>query len=234
MLRTFLWGSVIALAGGLVVVPPVQAQQQSVSLNVGYFAVRGEDARISDDVLLENLTLLSFDLGDFSNAAVGGEWLVGIGEYLEAGLGIGFYRRTVPSTYGDFVDADGSEIEQDLRLRVVPFAATVRLLPFGASQPVQPYVGGGLGVFTWRYSESGEFVDFSDFSIFRDRFVAEGTDAGPIAIGGLRLLVGSRYAVGGELRYQRVRGLVGVENGFLNDRIDLGGVTSQVTFQVKF
>ena len=137
------------------------------------------------------------------------------------------------SVYSDFTDIDGSEIEQDLKLRVIPFTATVRLLPLGQSA-LQPYVGGGLGIFAWRYSEVGEFVDFSDFAIFRDQFVAEGNSAGSVIFGGLRVPFGSRFSAGGELRYQRAQGTVGVENGFLNESIDLSGLTTQLTVQVKF
>ena len=234
MLRSVLCRTVIALVGGLLIVAPAQAQQQSVSFSLGYFVVRGEDARISDDVLVENLNLFSFDLADFNNANVGGEWLIGLGEYLEAGVGLGFYWRTVASVYDDFVDADGSEIEQDLKLRVIPFTATVRFLPLGQSGAFQPYVGGGLGLFAWRYSEVGEFVDFSDFGIFRDRFVADGNSAGSVILGGLRAPFGSRFSAGGEVRYQRAQGTVGVGNGFLNESLDLGGLTMQVTFQAKF
>lgn len=143
------------LVGGLALSQPVQAQQQSVSLNVGYFSVRGEDGRIADDVLLENLNLFAFDVGDFSNGTIGGEWHVGIGEYLEAGVGVGYYRRTVPSVYNDFVNDDGSEIFQDFRLRITPLTFSLRVFPFGNEAPVQPYFGGGLGVLNWRYSEVG-------------------------------------------------------------------------------
>ena len=218
----------------LVGAAPAHAQQQSVTFTLGYFAVRGEDARISDDVLVENLDLFAFRLGDFNNASAGAEWLLGLGEYVEAGVGLGFYRRTVASTYDDFVDLDGSEIEQDLKLRVIPFTTTIRFLPFGRSAALQPYVGGGLGIYAWRYSEVGDFIDFSDFAVFRDRFVAEGNDVGPVVLAGVRMPFGSRFAVGGELRYQSVQGTVGVENGFLEERIDLGGLTAQATLQVKF
>ncbi len=232
--RPIMLGMLVILLVILVGAAPAHAQQQSVTFNLGYFAVRGEDARISDDVLVENLDLFAFRLGDFNNASAGAEWLMGLGEYLEAGVGLGFYRRTVASTYDDFVDVDGSEIEQDLKLRVIPFTTTIRFLPFGRSAALQPYVGGGLGIYAWRYSEVGDFIDFSDFAVFRDRFVAEGNDVGPVVLAGVRMPFGSRFAVGGELRYQTVQGTVGVENGFLEERIDLGGLTAQATFQVKF
>ena len=232
--RPIMLGMLVILLVILVGAAPAHAQQQSVTFNLGYFAVRGEDARISDDVLVENLDLFAFRLGDFNNASAGAEWLTGLGEYLEAGVGLGFYRRTVASTYDDFVDVDGSEIEQDLKLRVIPFTTTIRFLPFGRSAALQPYVGGGLGIYAWRYSEVGDFIDFSDFAVFRDRFVAEGNDVGPVVLAGVRMPFGSRFAVGGELRYQTVQGTVGVENGFLEERIDLGGLTAQATLQVKF
>ena len=137
----------------VVISRPVQAQQ-SLVLNVGHFAVRGIDTRVADDVLLENLNLFAFDISDFNNGTVGAEWLVGLGDHFDVGVGLGFYQRTVLSVYNDFIDFDGTEIEQDFRLRVVPVTATVRVLPFGRTA-VQPYFGVGLGLFNWRYSEVG-------------------------------------------------------------------------------
>jgi hypothetical protein len=207
------------------------AAQQTLNFSLGYYAVRGEDARLSGDTLIENRDFLAFDIGDFNSATVGAEWLVPLGQYVEAGAGIGFYRRTVSSVYAGFVDIDGSEIEQDLRLRVVPFTATFRVLPLGQSSPVQPYFGGGLGVFSWRYSESGEFVDLSDHSIFRDRFVADGVDTGPVALGGIRF-AGDTVASGFEVRYHGARG--SLDENFLGDKIDLGGWTYQFTLGLRF
>ena len=221
------------LAAGVLLGSPIQAQQ-SLSLNLGYFAVRGEDTRIQDDVLIENLNLFAYDLRDFNNGTVGGEWLVSLGDNFETGVGLGFYKRTVPSVYADFVNVDGTEIFQDFRLRVVPLILTLRVLPFGRHAAVQPYFGGGLGMFNWRYSEVGEFIDFTDFGVFRDRFVADGTNVGGIIFGGVRAPIGSRFAIGGEVRYQQASGRVGIDQGFLNERIDLGGLATQLTFQVGF
>ena len=210
---------------------PVGAQQ-SVSLNLGYFELRGEDTRIVDDVIAENLGLFAFGLDQFNSGSVGAEWLVGLGEYVEAGFGVGFYRQTVLSVYDDFVNVDGTEIEQDFNLRVAPVTATARFFPFGQRSAIQPYAGAGVGVFNWRYSEVGEFVDFNTFDVFRDRFRAEGNDVGAVYLGGVRVLAGSRYAVGLEVRYQDVQGVVGIDRGFLDERIDLGGLTTSFTFSI--
>ena len=75
-------------------------------------------------------------LKDFNSATVGGEWLVPLGNYFEAGAGASFSRRMVPSVYQALVNADGSEIEQAFILRLIPVAFTVRVLPLGQSNGV--------------------------------------------------------------------------------------------------
>ena len=223
------------LAVGVLIVGSGSAHaQQSLVLNLGHFSVRGEDTRVPDDVLVENLSLFAFDIRDFHDGVVGAEWLIGAGEYFDAGLGVGFYQRTVPSVYADFVNFNGSEIFQDLRLRVVPYTATVRVLPFGRGASVQPYFGVGVGLFDWRYSEFGEFIDFDTFDVFREQFSASGTDVGGLMLGGLRVPVGDRFSAGFEVRYQSATGRVGIDQGFLNERIDLGGIASQFTFEIGF
>ena len=214
--------------------PQSARAQQSLVLNVGHFALRGADARVEDDVLFENLNVFAFDLDDFDNGTLGGEWLVGLGEYFDAGFGVGYYQQTVPSVYLDFVDEDGFEIEQDFRLRITPLTATIRVHPFGRDAAVDPYLGVGAGAFSWRYSEVGSFIDFSSFDVFRDRFVATGTDVGGVLFGGVRFPFGDRFAAGLELRYTAAEGRVGIDEGFLDERIDLGGLATSFTFQVSF
>lgn len=211
--------------------------RQAIGFHLGYFGVRGEDARTEGDVLFANLAArepLLFDVKDFNGAVFGGEYLFGLSEYLEGGVGVSLYQRTVPSIYADVVNENGSEIEQDLKLRIVPLTATVRFLPLGRGG-VEPYVGAGIGFFTWRYSETGEFVDTSDYSIFRERYVANGTSAGPLLLGGIRFPVADTWSVGGELRYQRAEGDIDTDDvDLLGDKIDLGGVSARFTVHLRF
>jgi outer membrane protein W len=209
--------------------------RNSVGFHFGYFAVRGEDARVDDDVLLVNLDDLDFQIGDFSGFTFGGEWLYGIGDFIEAGVGVDYYQKTVGSRYRDFTDVDGTEIFQDLKLRVLPITATVRFLPIGRTAAVQPYVGGGIGFFTWRYSESGEFVDFSDGTIFRDRYEADGTAVGPVVLGGVRFPIGDALTTGVEFRWQNATGDTNPdESRLLGSKIDLGGWTTSWNLNFRF
>lgn len=210
--------------------PSAQAQQ-TLNFTLGYFTVRGEDARVDNDVLIENRIVRLFDIDDFNGGSVGGEWLIPLGEYFEAGAGVAFSRRTVHSQYLEFVDIDGSEIEQTQRLRLVPIALTVRVLPLRQTSPVQPYLGAGLGLIAWRYSDVGEFVDFQRRNaIFPERYVASGSATGPVVLGGIRF-AGEAMSGGFEIRYHSADVELGRPfSTFLrNPRLDLGGWTYAFT-----
>jgi opacity protein-like surface antigen len=209
--------------------------RQSFGVNLGGFFPKGEDSRVDNDVLIVNRNSLLFDIGDFRGINFGAEYLYGVTDHIEAGLDVSFYQRTVPSIYADVVHDDLREIEQDLKLRILPVTASVRFIPTGRNATVQPYIGIGAGLLNWRYSETGEFVDFSDNSIFRDRFVASGREVAPVVIGGLRFMGADVWTVGGEVRWQKADADTGGRDaGFLADRIDLGGWTANFNVHFRF
>jgi hypothetical protein len=212
--------------------PATASAQQTINFSLGVFTPRGEDARVAGDVLTADRSFLFFDVDDFKSASIGAEWLVPFNEFFEGGAGIGFSRRTVPTVYTDFTDLDGFEVEQELRLRMVPFTFTVRALPLGQSNPFQPYVGAGLAVINWRYAESGDFIDFNNNrEIFRASYVASGTAPGPVILGGIRF-GGQTLTAGGEIRYHSAN--ASLNSDFAGNKIDLGGWTYNFTLGVRF
>ncbi len=223
--------AVLVFAAIMTCARPAHAQQ-TLNFTLGYFAPLGVDARVSDDALNVARRDLVFDVGDFGSASVGGEWLLPLGNFFEAGAGVSFSQQTVPSVYADYVDSDGTEVDQDLQLRLVPLAFTFRVLPLGQRSPVQPYFGAGLGIVNWRYRESGEFIDFNaGLEIFEDSFEATGTSTGPVVLGGIRF-AGRTMSAGGEIRYQHAEG--DLPNDFAGSRIDLGGWTYNFTVGLRF
>jgi outer membrane protein W len=230
--------ALITLVSGFLATP-VASAQQSVNIFVGGFVPRGGQlgsgtvtGRSADDELANNSDFLDFNFRDFRGATAGGEWLVGLGDMLEGSLGIAYYSRTVPAVDVDFVNANGSEIEQDLLLRVIPFTATIRYLPLGHHDGIVPYIGAGVSIMNWHYSESGQFVA-TDRSIFRGTFTGRGTATGPVILGGLRVPIGN-VGVGGEVRWQSASGNLPGNQGFSGTKIDLGGVNYLFTFNVRF
>ncbi len=251
------WLYTVFAAVGLLVLTSGSAQAQVVQVSrgadsrhaigftFGGFFPTGNDGRDDQDVILANSFVLSawdspgerLNAHEFSDVTFGAEYTFAVSEFLEAGFGVGYHKQTVPTYYTDLVNTNGSEIEQDLRLRTVPVTATIRFLPVGRSGPVQPYVGGGLAIVNWHYSEIGEFVDDNDlvFSNRSDPFVADGTSFGPVVLGGVRFPIGDALMIGGELRYQWATGSTGgFDNGFLGNKIDLGGTTANFTIHFRF
>jgi hypothetical protein len=219
---------VLAVTAGLA--RPANAQQ-TVTVQLGAFLPKGEDSRVEGDVLVVNRQYLLFDLGDFNGFLVNGDWSFALGEYIEAGAGFGYYQATVPAVYDQWINEDGSEIVQDLKLRIMPLTAVVKILPLGSKRAFQPYVGGGLGVYFWRYSETGEFLA-TDETIFRDSFSQSGTSVGPVAVFGVRGQVSPSAIIGAEGRYQW--GTADLSEDFLGDKIDLGGFSILATFGFRF
>src|SRR4051794_29185779 len=96
--------SIFALA-----VASTASAQQSFNFSIGGFVPQGDQlsdgtvtGRSFDDVLASNSTFLDFDFRHFRGATVGGEWLVGLGDKFDVGLGIGYYSKTTPTVYFDF------------------------------------------------------------------------------------------------------------------------------------
>jgi opacity protein-like surface antigen len=232
----------------MLLLAPVMAQAQihqvsssgsvgnsTIQFNIGYFALKGLEGRSNDDVLVGDLISaqpLTFDVKDFNGAHLGGEYLIGFGR-IEAGVGLGYTQRTVPTVYRDLTHSNGDEIDQDLKLRTIPVTFTARFLPLGRGGVVEPYVGAGIAAIRWNYSEVGEFVDAVDNSIFPARFTADGTAVGPTVFGGLRAPI-SNWTIGGDIRWQKAEGDIPADAGFLGSKIDLGGWTTNFTLGVRF
>jgi hypothetical protein len=92
-----------------------------------------------------------------------------------------------------------------------------------------------LGIIPWRYTESGEFVDFSDGTIFRARYEADGTAVGPVFLGGVRFPIADVMTTGVEFRWQKAEGDTNPEESeLLGSKIDLGGWSTSWTFAFRF
>ena len=246
MTRTFIRASLLVGAFTLVAHTASAQIVQSLNVNFGAFLPRGFDSRPAGDVLVADLTTgqpLLFDIGEFKGWTISGEWNVALNNRIEVSGGVGYYNQKVNSLYRDLVNghftedtSDDTEIEQRLSLRMVPLTAVVRFLPVGGASTFQPYVGAGVAVIPFRYSEVGDFVDTSDGAVFPARYITSGTAVGPVILGGLRMpLGGDIYSLTFEGRYQWASGDTGgTAAEFLGDKIDLSGGTVNFGFLVRF
>ena len=240
MLRLF--PAALAIAATTAIASPALAQDQGFTVSLGYFGPTGADGRVNGDVLNANRCIdvtfacepLFFSVGDFGGFIINGEYVFGLGKFFEASGGVGFYQRTVPSVYSNLTYPDGSEIRQDLKLRTVPITGIVRFVPTGRHAAIQPYLGIGIAAINWHYSETGDFVDPSDSTIFSARYVDSGTEVAPLYLGGVRAPMGGGFLVGGEIRYQHADAPLDPNVDFVGSRLDLGGWSYLGTMTWKF
>jgi opacity protein-like surface antigen len=212
--------------------------QQSLSFNIGYFGLRGEGSRVAGDTIVANLHAdppfaLGYQVSDFNNVTVGAEWLIPLGNFLEVGTSVNYYSATVPSFYPELTNDNGSEITQSLKLRTVPVTGTLRLVMTGRRAAVQPYVGAGVAIVPWNYSENGDFVD-ADYNVFQWNYKDSGTAVGAVIFGGLRVALNRKVALGGEFRYLMADAPLDPNTGFQGTRLDLGGMTYQASVIFRF
>jgi len=243
MRRQLLSVAAVVLTAGFLAAPSASAQQ-SVNFFVGGFVPVSADARgditnaRSNDILIHVRDYLTFDPNRLRGVTFGGEYLAPLGDFFEAGASVGYFEHTISAYDTKFVAPNGSNVFADLKLRIVPFNATFRFLPIGRHKyGVEPYIGGGIGVFGWRYSESGQFVDPADRSIFNGTFAASGTATGPVILGGLRFPMGMAVP-GFEVKWQKAKTdflPTGAGADFPpNTLVDLGGMNYLFTFAIRF
>jgi hypothetical protein len=245
MRRLLLSVASVSVVAGFLATPSASAQQ-SVNFFLGGFVPTPLDARgtisggVSNDVLAQDRSFFSFRFDDFKGPTFGGEYLVALGDFFDAGASVGFYQRTAPAIDRNYVDtATGASIPAEFKLRIVPFTATVRFLPMGHHQGIEPYIGGGVAVFGYRYSESGTFVDYTpplprNPKTFDATFVGSGSAVGPVVVGGFRVPIGP-MAPGFEVRWQKGQANLPGPPEFEPGRtIDLGGMNYLFTFAIRF
>lgn len=200
----------------------------SISFRAGYFMPTG-----NSDIWDENTADLTYAVSDFNNYLLGFEFNYFASHYLTVGLSVDFYRKSIGSEYVDYVDNLGNPIMQDITLEVVPITGTVKFTPLGNGSPgyrgqrgsrFVPWVGGGLGVYAFRYEEFGEFIDFTDMSIYDGDFITESAALGFHVAGGVVFPMGLDWDAFFELRYAIAEGELSED--FLGfDPIDIGGVS---------
>jgi opacity protein-like surface antigen len=128
---------------------------------------------------------------------------------LELGFHIDGYGRTRFTSYVNYTrdDPDQSEIEQELRLSVIPIGLSVRLLPLGARRTLAPYVAVGADLVVWRYSEFGDIIDFdsTDWDVVPVDRSASGVAPGLHVAAGVRVPLSYDFALTAEVRYLKAK-----------------------------
>ena len=133
----------------------------------------------SSDLFQFTRDQLTVGRGDFTSAMLGAEVGITARDHLDLTLGLEYAGRSVGSEMREWVTEDDRPIRQTTEYRRwrVTAGAKAYLLDRGRSVSQyawipaawSPYVGGGVGVTWYTFTQHGDFVDFETLDIFSDR-----------------------------------------------------------------
>ncbi len=218
-MRRILWG---LMASPILLTSPAWADTLSVRL--GVFVPRGKS-----DIWDLNRQETTLTTGQMVGGTLGVGYDLFAGRWFNAAVAVSFYERDRDVEDRDYVYPDGTPIVRTIQLSIVPVEASLKFLPLGRTRRrAIPYVGGGLGIYFWRYAETGDFVfnrgrrnAFIDFGDFR----AEGQDLGWHVMAGLQIPIGRRATLDWEAKYTGLNGKLGPQFDPSFQPIDLSGWT---------
>lgn len=207
------------------------------SIHAGY-----SRAGAGGDLFNEVTTNLSLNKSDFSGPSIGGEVAFTLSPRLDLAFQVDYAGVTKGSDYRHFFDNNQRPIEQTTTFRRVPVTANVRayLLPRGREigklawipSSVVPWVGAGGGLMWYQYRQEGDFIDFSNMNVYRDRFNSDGWTPTLQGMGGVDVNLSTRLAFTADLRYNWAR--ASLSSDFVGyNKIDLSGVSTALGFTIR-
>ncbi len=220
-MRTKLFGTALALA--LVAAVPVAAQyghdargDNGMRLFAGVYEPKGDSSYWHDSFID-----FTGQAADFEDGTVGIEYSRELAGNLRLLAGGSFFEGRTDQAYRDFVDNRGDDITHrtTVTLGTATLGLAVNLAPRRA--PVVPYIGAGVGLYSWELEERGDFIDFgpgSSLEIFRSTYRDDGVTPGWFWLAGLEIPLSSDFAIFAQGRWHHA------EDDLEGDFTDLGKI----------
>ena len=142
-----------------------------------------------------------------------------------------------------FIASNGQPIAQTTQLNQTGVSAGVRFTPGGRGRRISrfafipsrltPYASAGLHAIRYDFSQTGQFVDFTESVCVQRLLQLEGLDDGPVVRGGTDVLVWRHLSVGFDARYTWLQSNLSRDfTGF--DGIDLAGFRGTTGISLVF
>lgn len=195
---------------------------QSVNFKLGVFYPGA-----ASDLWDLNFENLAFGQKDMMGTYFGAELELFMGRNFSLALEGGRYKREIYTVYSDVEYDDGTPINQDISLGITTLEADIKIYPLGHRKEFNPYIGGGFGLYFWKYYQGGEFVDFLENVVYEGEAYTDRITPGFNAKAGFVYRLRRSIGVSLETKYTYVRGeLSELFEDF--ETFDLGGFTFTV------
>ena len=225
-----------------VLAAPLSASAGDLTLRVGAFFPSVNSNLFADDSELYSRVGSGDALppglkkSDWIGVSGGLAYFSKISPNVQLGVSVDGYGRQLDTSYRKETHSDGSEIQQTLRVRMIPVGLSLRIAPTSRRARLAPYVEVGADAISYKYEEFGDFIDFLDDThpIIADSFVSTGFGFGYHVAAGLKVPITPDFSIVGEGRYQHAKDKMGEDFRPGNFEIDLSGWTATVGFNVRF
>lgn len=238
----------VVVGAALAAVRPVQAQgtgdgflfqRPSASFSL-YGGLAMPNA--GGDLFSYSTSNYSLSSGDFRAIDYGAELAFTLTPRLDLAFDVSTSGMSKGSDYRNWVDNSGLPIEQRTSFQRTPLTVNVRYYLTARGRQIGryawvparivPYVGAGAGAMYYSFNQSGDFIDFSDSSVFHDALRTNGWAPMGQLLAGVEWGIGRGWALKTEARY--LLASASSSGDFSGYRVDLSGLTSSVGIIVRF
>jgi hypothetical protein len=203
--------------------PPFRSfypSDNTVRIRGGLFTPEGEEEYWEDKRLD-----FTGEPEDFEDAFFGADYI----RYLAPNFGLlvtgSVFEGEEAQSYLDFVDEAGGNISHTTSLDLATLQLGLVVVPVPRDWPILPYFGAGGGFYSWRLTESGDFIDFAPFppEIFNSTFEDDGVAQGYFFLAGFEVPLGQNWALFAEGRWERAEDDLGGDDFEGFGTLDLSG-----------
>ena len=211
----------------------------TLQFNLGYGL-----ASAGSDIFTELNEVYTLDKSDFRAPVIGAGFAIFLNDRIDLSFDFSYARSSTWSEYVDWVDENDLPIEQETKLTQFPITASVRYFLMDRGREVgnlswipttwAPYIGVGGGQMYYEFQQTGDFVDFFDYSIFYDTIVSDGWAWVGHVLGGVQWALSPQWVVSAEGRYSLADAPLDRPTYKGYEPIDLSGFKGTIGFGVRF
>jgi hypothetical protein len=182
-----------------------------------------------------NMYNLAFEKQDMRDKYYGIEYEHNLNRFVSFSIEGGWYEKDHYSFYRDLVYADdGSEIPQNIGLKIYSFEAGFKFYPMGRRTALAPFLGVGGGLYYWKYEQWGDFYDAIDDVVYQDEYAESSTYSPGFNVkGGFIVRLSRDIGVLLEAKYHYLKGNLSSFFEEFED-LDLSGMTYCVGVSIRF
>ncbi len=201
---------------------------RSINFKFGIFT-----PNLESDLWETNFENLSFSKSDFNNSSYALEIEYFANPFISLSVEGGTYSNTVYSEYSEYVYDDDSPIYQNMFLRISGLELNVKVYPIGYKRFLIPYIGGGAGIYSWKYEQWGDFINFEDGTIQDGYAYTKAYSPGFNLRIGIIIRIKRHLGISFEAKDQYLKGtLSSLFEGF--EKLDLSGRTYNLGVHIYF